>query len=365
MGETATDMSTQLPAGVQGKDLLLSVRNLRTRFRVRDGIVRAVDGVSYAIERGKTLGLVGESGCGKSVSALSVMRLIRPPGETFEGEVVWQDRDLLTLSDREMRNVRGNEISMIFQEPMTALNPVFNAGNQINEVLAEHRNYNRRQRRERIIEVLNLVGIPQPEQRIKAYPHELSGGMRQRVMIAMALACEPQLLLADEPTTALDVTIQAQILDLIREIKGRTGMSLLLITHDLGVIAEMADDVAVMYTGEIVEYADVNSLFASPKHPYTRGLMTSIPSLMTDRNERLSTITGSVPHMMRLPQGCLFQSRCPDAMNICRDNRPELQRLDDGRMVRCHLYPQRPSGHDGEPLPQARAAAEAGTDGRG
>ena len=347
----------QLPERVEKGDLLLSVRNLRTHFRVRDGIVRAVDGVSYAIERGKTLGLVGESGCGKSVSALSVMRLIRPPGDIVDGEVVWQDRDLRQLSDRQMRSVRGDEISMIFQEPMTALNPVFNTGNQIGEVLREHRDFTRKQRYERIIEVLRLVGIPQPEQRIKAYPHELSGGMRQRVMIAMALACEPQLLLADEPTTALDVTIQAQILELIREIRARTGMALLLITHDLGVIAEMADDVAVMYTGEVVEYADVKSLFAAPKHPYTRGLMTSIPSLVTDRSERLSTIRGSVPHMMRLPLGCLFQSRCPEAMNICRDNRPQLQRLDDGRTVRCHLYPQRPSGHDGEPLPQARATA--------
>ena len=353
----APDPGLQLPAQVEKGDLLLSVRNLRTHFRVRDGIIRAVDGVSYAIERGKTLGLVGESGCGKSVSALSVMRLIRPPGDIVDGEVVWQERDLRGLSDREMRSVRGDEISMIFQEPMTALNPVFNTGNQIGEVLHEHRSFNRKQRYERIIEVLRLVGIPQPEQRIKAYPHELSGGMRQRVMIAMALACEPQLLLADEPTTALDVTIQAQILELIREIRSRTGMALLLITHDLGVIAEMTDDVAVMYTGEVVEYADVGSLFAAPKHPYTRGLMTSIPSLMTDRGERLSTIRGSVPHMMRLPSGCLFQSRCPEAMNICRDNRPQLQRLDDGRTVRCHLYPQRPSGHDGEPLPQARATA--------
>ena len=229
----APESGLQLPERVEKGDLLLSVRNLRTHFRVRDGIVRAVDGVSYAIERGKTLGLVGESGCGKSVSALSVMRLIRPPGDIVDGEVMWQDRDLRQLSDREMRSVRGDEISMIFQEPMTALNPVFNTGNQIGEVLREHRDFTRKQRYERTIEVLRLVGIPQPEQRIKAYPHELSGGMRQRVMIAMALACEPQLLLADEPTTALDVTIQAQILELIREIRARTGMALLLITHDL------------------------------------------------------------------------------------------------------------------------------------
>ena len=352
MGESVVGTEPQFPAGFEDRDLLLQVENLRTRFRVRDGIVRAVDGVSYAIERGKTLGLVGESGCGKSVSALSLMRLIRPPGEITDGKVKWQGRDLLALTDREMRAVRGNEISMIFQEPMTALNPVFTAGNQINEVLRLHRDFSRSERYERILEVLRLVGIPQPEQRIKAYPHELSGGMRQRVMIAMALACEPQLLLADEPTTALDVTIQAQILELLREIKGRTGMALLLITHDLGVIAEIADDVAVMYTGQVVEYADVDSLFAAPKHPYTQGLMRSIPTLATDRTERLSTISGSVPHMMRLPLGCLFQSRCPDAMNVCRDNRPELQRLDDGRLVRCHLYPQRPSGRDGEPLPQ-------------
>ena len=363
MGEIVQGTKAQLPSGTQERDLLLSVTNLRTHFRVRDGIVRAVDGVSYAIERGKTLGLVGESGCGKSVSALSVMRLIRPPGDIVAGEITWQGRDVLTMSDREMRSVRGNEISMIFQEPMTALNPVFTAGNQIDEVLREHRSLKRKERYGRILEVLRLVGIPQPEQRLKAYPHELSGGMRQRIMIAMALACEPKLLLADEPTTALDVTIQAQILELLREIRSRTGMALLLITHDLGVIAEMADDVAVMYTGEVVEYADVQSLFSAPKHPYTRGLMTSIPTLSTKRDERLSTISGSVPHMMRLPVGCLFQARCPDAMNVCRDNRPALQMLGDGRIVRCHLYPQRPTGRDGEPLPQARATVGLTTDG--
>jgi len=335
---------------------LLAVEDLSTAFDTEGGRVTVVDQVSFEIDAGETLGLVGESGCGKSVTALSIMGLLpKPAGRTIGGSISFRGEDLGTVPVERLQQVRGNRIAMIFQEPMTALNPVFNTGNQIGEVLREHRNFTGKQRYERTIEVLRLVGIPQPEQRVKAYPHELSGGMRQRVMIAMALACEPQLLLADEPTTALDVTIQAQILELIREIRARTGMALLLITHDLGVIAEMADDVAVMYTGEVVEYADVKSLFAAPKHPYTRGLMTSIPSLMTDRSERLSTIRGSVPHMMRLPSGCLFQSRCPEAMNICLDNRPQLQRLDDGRTVRCHLYPQRPSGYDGEPLPQARA----------
>ena len=350
------------PEGVSQAEALLGVRDLRTHFTLREGVIRAVDGVDFQIYRGRTLGLVGESGCGKSVSALSIMRLIRPPGETLEGgEVLWGDdsvqRNLLDLPEREMRRVRGAEISMIFQEPMTALNPVLSSGEQIYEVIKEHWGLDKDGRRDRAIEVLRTVGLPQPEQRLKAYPHELSGGMRQRVMIAMALACEPKLLLADEPTTALDVTIQAQILALIRELRDRTGMALLLITHDLGVIAEMSDEMAVMYTGEIVEHGDAFKLFAEPKHPYTQGLLTSIPTVQTERTQRLNTIRGSVPHMLRLPQGCLFSPRCPHAMNVCVEDRPQIQRLDDGRLVRCHLYPEPPSGHAGRPVAQARAEA--------
>ncbi len=345
-------------------DPLLTVRGLKTHFPLREGTVRAVDGVDFEIQKGRTLGLVGESGCGKSVSALSIMRLIRPPGQIIEGELIWSsdtvEQDLLDISDGDMRRVRGGEISMIFQEPSTYLNPVLTIGRQITEVIEAHWDVAKGDRYTQAVEMLTTVGIPQPEQRMKMYPHELSGGMKQRVMIAMALVCEPKLLLADEPTTALDVTIQAQILELIRELRDRTGMALLLITHDLGVIAEMADDVAVMYAGEIVEYADVETLFSDPKHPYTRGLMNSIPTLATGREEQLNVIRGTVPHMLRLPEGCLFEPRCPYAMNHCVDVRPEVQTLDDGRVMRCHLYPEPPSGAAGELVPGLKAMGDGG-----
>ena len=348
-----------IPQTQSNSDPLLTVRGMKTHFKLREGTVRAVDGVDFQIHKGRTLGVVGESGCGKSVSALSIMRLIRPPGEVIEGEVIWSgdtvEQNLLDLSEQDMRRVRGSDISMIFQEPSTFLNPVLTIGRQILEVLEAHWDIDEKERETRAIEMLATVGLPQPEQRMKMYPHELSGGMKQRVMIAMALVCEPKLLLADEPTTSLDVTIQAQILELIRELRARTGMALLLITHDLGVIAEMADDVAVMYAGEIVEYADVKSLFANPKHPYTRGLMASIPTLATGRDARLNVISGTVPHMLRLPQGCLFEPRCPHAMQYCVDVRPEIQTLDDGRITRCHLYPDPPSGEAGEPAPRLKA----------
>jgi oligopeptide/dipeptide ABC transporter ATP-binding protein len=326
--------------GKSGADeAMLRVRGLKTHFFTADGVVRAVDGVDFMIKRGQTMGLVGESGCGKSVTSLSVMRLIAPPGRIVEGEIVLDGTDLLRLDEEDMYAVRGNRISMIFQEPMTSLNPVFTVGDQIAEAVLVHQKVSKEQARKRAIEMLGLVGIPQPQQRFNAYPHEMSGGMRQRVMIAMALACSPQLLIADEPTTALDVTIQAQILELMKDLKERTGMALLLITHDLGVVAEMADEVAVMYAGQIVEQADVLSLFRDPKHPYTQGLLASIPKLATDPGERLNVIQGTVPNLLRLPVGCRFAARCPHVMPVCREVDPLLGTLDDGRKVRCHLYP--------------------------
>ncbi|MBM4436366.1 MAG: ABC transporter ATP-binding protein [Actinobacteria bacterium] len=336
-GHAATTGGAPGTAGANG--VLLKVRGLQTHFLLREGVVRAVDGVDFELARGRTLGLVGESGCGKSVTAASIMRLIRAPGRIVGGEVIWRGRDLLRLSEEQMRSIRGNEIAISFQEPMTALNPVFSVGNQIMEVMRRHRRLNKHDQRERTIQVLRTVGIPEPERRLKAYPHELSGGMRQRVMLAMAVACEPQLLLADEPTTALDVTIQSQILELIRDLRARTGMSVLLITHDLGVVAETADDVGVMYAGELVELTDAATLFTTPKHPYTQLLLASIPTLKTDRRRRLTPITGTVPHMMHLPRGCLFEPRCPFAMDICRKVRPPMQLLRTGQAVRCHLYP--------------------------
>jgi oligopeptide/dipeptide ABC transporter ATP-binding protein len=326
-----------------GHDELLEIRNLRTYFYTSDGVVPAVDGIDLSIRRGRTVGLVGESGCGKSVTSLSIMRLIPPPGKTLEGSSITLDgKDLLALSQEQMYEVRGGRISMIFQEPMTSLNPVFNIGDQIAEAILAHKKVNKEQARKETIDLLTQVGIPQPEQRYKAYPHELSGGMRQRVMIAMALSCQPELIICDEPTTALDVTIQAQILELLKELKRSHNTALLLITHDLGVIAEMAEEVAVMYAGKIVEQADVVTLFKKPKHPYTQGLLGSIPMLATDRAARLTVIPGTVPNMLRLPPGCRFAPRCPNVMAICREREPELLAEDESQ-VACWLYAKEPA----------------------
>jgi oligopeptide/dipeptide ABC transporter ATP-binding protein len=319
-------------------DVLLEVRGLKTHFKVLDGTVPAVDGVDFSIKRGETLGLVGESGCGKSVTSLSIMRLIdTPPGEYVAGEIWFDGRDLLTLSNDEMEDVRGNEITMIFQEPMTSLNPVFTVGEQIAESVRLHRHASRKAGWERAVEMLRLVGIPSPDRRAKQYPHELSGGMRQRVMIAMALACDPQLIIADEPTTALDVTIQAQILELIKRIQEETGTALLLITHDLAVVAETVQNVAVMYAGRIVETGTVTETLLEPKHPYTEGLITSIPSRVS-KGDRLNVIQGTVPNPFRMPKGCRFEPRCPYSFEPCRPFEPGLDSLGGDRKVRCWLH---------------------------
>jgi peptide/nickel transport system ATP-binding protein/oligopeptide transport system ATP-binding protein len=310
---------------------VLEVKNLRTTFRTEAGLAAAVDDVSFNVYKGKTLGIVGESGCGKSVTSLSIMRLIpNPPGSIDGGEILYKGRDLLKLPINEMRKIRGNEISMIFQEPMTSLNPVFTVGNQIMEAITLHQKVGKAEARSRAIDMLKLVGIPSPELRIDDYPHQLSGGMRQRVMIAMALSCNPSVLIADEPTTALDVTIQAQILELMKSLRERLGMALMLITHDLGVIAETADEVLVMYAGKVVEQGPVREIFASPKHPYTRGLLTSIPTFTNDpsgreKKKRLDTIPGIVPSLVNLPKGCRFQTRCPHVMDVCRGAEPRLR----------------------------------------
>ena len=319
---------------------LLEIKNLETHFHPRGGLVRAVDDVSFTIQPGETLGLVGESGCGKSVTAASIMGLIpSPPGRIAGGEIIFQGQNLLDLPEKQMKKIRGNRISMIFQEPMTSLNPVFTVGDQVGEVIKLHQGLNRRETRDKVVETFKLVGIPAPESRIRDYPYQMSGGMRQRVMIAMALACNPRLMIADEPTTALDVTIQAQILALMNRLKSEVGASILFITHDLGVIAEMAQYVAVMYAGKIMEYADVKTLFADPKHPYTLGLMNSIPKMgRKQKKARLHTIKGVVPSLFNLPPGCLFSDRCPDVMPQCRETKPELINLDGTRLVRCLKY---------------------------
>ncbi len=315
--------------------LLLDVVDLRTHFQTDEGLVRAVDGVSFALESGSTLGIVGESGCGKSVTALSILRLIQcPPGVMAGGNIYFRGRDLLSLSAREMRRVRGNEISMVFQEPMTSLNPVFTCGDQIIEAITLHQGLSKREAKTRAVEMLGLVGIPSPDQRVDEYPHQLSGGMRQRVMIAMALSCSPSLLIADEPTTALDVTIQAQILELLADLKDRLKMSVIVITHDLGVVAEVVDRVLVMYAGVVVEHADVKPLFGSPLHPYTVGLMQSIPKLSESR-ERLRVIPGAVPNPLDFPPGCRFHPRCYLAVDRCREEEPPLEEISNGHFVRC------------------------------
>ena len=317
---------------------LLRVRGLTTRFFTHEGTVRAVEGVSFTIEKGKTLGLVGESGCGKSVTALSIMRLIQtPPGRIVAGEVVFEGNDLLQYGERQMRGIRGKKISMIFQEPMTSLDPVFTIGHEIMETVRLHQDKRRAGAKKQAVEALRTVGIADPGRRITNYPHELSGGMRQRAMIAMALSCNPALLIADEPTTALDVTIQAQILRLIDDLKRKFGTSVLLITHDLGVVAEMCDFVAVMYAGHIIEYTDVLTLFEKPLHPYTVGLNRSIPRLDLE-TARLDTIQGLVPSLLDLPEGCPFHPRCSRVMPVCRKKMPRLLATEKNHLVMCHLY---------------------------
>lgn len=333
-------------------DPLLEVKNLKTYFFCEDGVVKAVDGVDFKVFPGEVLGLVGESGCGKSVSLLSVMRLIDKPGKIIQGEIFFDGRDLLKLTESEMNHVRGNRMSMIFQQPQTALNPVFNVGDQIAEVLNTHQGMGKEPARKRVVELLKKVGISEPERRALAFPHELSGGMAQRMMIAMALACEPELLIADEPTTALDVTIQAQILDLVRDLRNEFNAAVVLITHDLGVIAEMAENVAVMYAGRIVEQADVKTLFARPLHPYTIGLMGSIPVLGKIK-EHLDVIPGNVPNLIDLPPGCRFASRChvrlENQLQACTEIEPDLVEMAAGHSVRCWLYQDAP----GYTAPQA------------
>jgi peptide/nickel transport system ATP-binding protein len=320
--------------------MLLDIQHLKTYFFVRGQVAKAVDDVSLTVGSGQTLGLVGESGCGKSVTAHSIIQLIpEPPGKVVGGKVLFDGTDLLKLSESRMRRIRGNRISMIFQEPMTSLNPVFTVGEQVGEVIRLHQRLSRKDTRRRVAEIFQLVGIPAPLKRLGDYPHQMSGGMRQRVMIAMALACHPQLMIADEPTTALDVTIQAQILDLMNKLKAETGAAILFITHDLGVIAEMAQHVAVMYAGKMMEYADVDTLFSDPKHPYTVGLMNSIPVLgHKTRDGRLSTITGVVPSLFDLPDGCLFNDRCPDVFDDCRRIEPDMYGVGHNHTARCLKY---------------------------
>ncbi|RXT04335.1 ABC transporter ATP-binding protein [Ammoniphilus sp. CFH 90114] len=317
---------------------LLEVNDLKISFRTEESSVTAVSGISFHLREGETLGLVGESGCGKSITSLSIMRLL--PGEptcTVEGDIAFDQKNVLKMSDKEIRNLRGNEISMIFQEPMTSLNPVFTIGRQLAEAVLLHRKMSKKEAEALAIEMLVKVGIPRPKEIMKDYPHQLSGGMRQRIMIAMALLCQPKLVIADEPTTALDVTIQAQILDLIRRMKEETGTSILLITHDLGVVAEMCDRVLVMYAGQVVEETDVVSLFTRPKHPYTRGLMQSIPQL-DQKKERLTPIPGQVPALTQMPQGCRFYPRCSEAVDKCKTAPPSLVYVEEGHQCRCWLY---------------------------
>ncbi len=334
-------ISAATPAGAPpDRDILLDVRNLKTYFKVLDGIVPAVDGISFSLKRGQTLGIVGESGSGKSVTALTVMRLLDiPPAEIDPGSEIWFDgREILGMPIDEMRKIRGNDMAMIFQEPLTSLNPVFTVGDQIAEQVALHKKVSKKAAWDRAVESLSLVGIPSPERRAKQYPHEMSGGMRQRVMIAMALSCEPKLLIADEPTTALDVTVQAQILELLKAIQERTGAALMLITHDLGVVAEMVDNAIVMYSGQIVEQGSVDEVLVEPRAPYTMGLLESIPSV-EKRGGRLSAIKGVVPSPFNLPPACRFEPRCPYHWETCRRVPPDLYLAgSSGRRARCHLH---------------------------
>ncbi len=322
-------------------DPLITIDRLQTHFFTDEGVVKAVEDVSLVIPKGKTLGLVGESGCGKSVTALSLMRLIGPPGRIVGGRITLTDNgcplELTQLAEEEMRKIRGARISMIFQEPMTSLNPVFTIGAQVVEAIRLHQDVGRAEARNRAVKMLRKVKIPEPERRLDEYPHQFSGGMRQRAMIAMALACQPRLLIADEPTTALDVTIQAQILDLLRGLQEEVGMSILIITHDLGIVAETADDVAVMYASKVVEYAPLVELFENPLHPYTQGLFKSRPALGESKTQRLRTIPGMVPSPLRFPPGCKFHPRCPYRQAICETSEPELREIRPGHIARCHF----------------------------
>jgi len=344
MSANAVVGTRAVPAGAgngQLSDLMLDIQGLKTYFYTEDGVVKAVDGVDLYVRRGETLGIVGESGCGKSVTSLSIMRLVGQPGKIVEGKIVFDGVNLLELSEREMTKIRGNRISMIFQQPTSCLNPVFKIGDQVAEVLNIHQDLGREAGWKRAVELLRMVGIPEPAKRAHAYPHEISGGQAQRVMIAMALACAPELLIADEPTTALDVTIQAQILDLMRELKEKTGTAIMLITHDLGVVAEMCDRVVVMYAGQVVEQADVRELFANPLHPYTQGLIGSIPILGQVR-DRLDVITGTVPNLLNPPPGCRFEPRCQkcegSARERCKTELPPLREVKPGHWVRTWLH---------------------------
>lgn len=320
-------------------DKVLEVKDLNTHFFTDEGVVKSVDGVSFHIDSEETLGIVGESGCGKSVTSLSIMQLVpNPPGKIVGGEIYFQGENLLKKTADQMRKIRGNDIAMIFQEPMTSLNPVYTIGDQIAESIILHQKLNKREAFQRSVDMLRLVGIPSPERRAREYPHQMSGGMRQRVMIAMALSCNPKLLIADEPTTALDVTIQAQILDLMRKLKSEFHTAIMLITHDLGVVAEMTDRVAVMYAGKVVEECDTVDLFREPLHPYTLGLLESIPRLDVGTKDKLHVIEGTVPNLLHLPQGCSFAPRCPKAMDICRQEAPVLTEVSDGRKVSCWLH---------------------------
>jgi oligopeptide/dipeptide ABC transporter ATP-binding protein len=339
--EELVPMAARRPRHVRSDKPLLQVRGLRTSFHTRDGVVRAVDGINFDVDRGEIMGLVGESGCGKSVTSLSLLRLIPRPGRIEAGEVLFDGQNLLEIPNDQMRRIRGDRISMIFQQPQSSLNPVWQVGRQIAEVLQLHRHMSGKAAKARALDLLKMVGIPDPARRVKAYPHELSGGMAQRVMIAMALACEPELLIADEPTTALDVTIQAQILDLIRELRRETGTAVILITHDLGVVAEMCDRVAVMYAGEIVEQADTVELFRRPLHPYTRGLIDSIP-VVGEMREHLAVIPGNVPNLIDLPPACRFAPRCQtrivEEVPYTTEIHPELLTASPDHDVRCWLY---------------------------
>ncbi|QTB26128.1 ABC transporter ATP-binding protein [Lysinibacillus sphaericus] len=320
------------------QDTVLEVKNLQTYFYSSEGVAKAVDGVSFTLQKGETLGIVGESGCGKSMTSLSLLRLVpSPPGKIINGEILLNNTDILKLSDEELRKIRGNKISMIFQEPMTSLNPVLSVGEQIAESIRLHQGLSRKEAWQKAVDMIRLVGIPAPEKRAKQEPYQLSGGMRQRIMIAMALACTPDVLIADEPTTALDVTIQAQIIDIIQNLQKQLGMSILFITHDLGVVAEVCDKIAVMYAGQVVEEGTTDSLFEKPLHPYTHGLIQSLPKLYEDQEE-LSTIQGTVPSPYHYPSGCRYAERCPFATELCREKQPELLTIEPEKKVRCWMY---------------------------